>query len=215
MPPTPENVLGVLSLVFWALIRRRVKYLALVMRADNHGEGGILALLALVRRAATSQAAAPCARDARLFGAALLYGDGIITPAISVLAPSRAWRSHAAFEPYVVPITVRRSSSCCSSMQKRGTGRVGNLRARDGRVVLLPRRRSASRHIVAAPGRARRAQPDYASRSSRETACVGFFVLGVVVLVHHRRRSALRRHGPLRPPPDPPRLVPSSCRRCS
>ena len=86
--PTPENVLGVLSLIFWALtIIVTIKYLVFIMRADNRGEGGILALMALVGKGRP--------KDGRshwflvlmgLFGAALLYGDGIITPAISVLS---------------------------------------------------------------------------------------------------------------------------------
>src|SRR5262249_44443468 len=87
--PTPAHVLGVLSLILWSLVAVvSVKYLAFIMRADNHGEGGIFALLALV-----PEAASPEGRRLRLgvtllalVGAALLYGDGIITPAISVLS---------------------------------------------------------------------------------------------------------------------------------
>jgi K+ transporter len=86
--PTPPNILGVLSLIVWSLILViSIKYLVFVMRADNDGEGGILALTALIR---------PAQGDARgrrrllvmlgLFGAALFYGDGMITPAISVLS---------------------------------------------------------------------------------------------------------------------------------
>src|SRR5215470_12707573 len=86
--PIPENVLGVLSLVFWALILVvTVKYLLFVLRADNKGEGGILALAALVQGKETTtkygRLAVPLLLG--LFGAGLLYGDGIITPAISVL----------------------------------------------------------------------------------------------------------------------------------
>ena len=81
-------MLGVLSLVFWSLILVvSVKYLVFVLRADNRGEGGILALMAL--RRAPSAAQAPAPRSSLLlglFGAALLYGDGMITPAISVLS---------------------------------------------------------------------------------------------------------------------------------
>ena len=83
---SPEAVLGIVSLIFWSLIIVvSFKYAVLIMRADNHGEGGILALLALVspRRAKRNDGA----RRGRigLIGAALLYGDGVITPAISVL----------------------------------------------------------------------------------------------------------------------------------
>src|ERR1051325_4698020 len=84
LAPTPQTVLGVLSMIVWSLVLIvSVKYIGLVMRADNRGEGGILALLALLPR------------DRRvlvmfaLFGAALLYGDGVITPAISVRSEER------------------------------------------------------------------------------------------------------------------------------
>ena len=110
MPPTPANVLGVLSLIFWALIIViSIKYLAFVMRADNRGEGGILALIALV----TPRQRARAARRRRLlvlvglFGAALLYGDGMITPAISVLSAVEGLEMVTpVFEPYVIPITI-------------------------------------------------------------------------------------------------------------
>ena len=87
--PTPANIIGVLSLIVWSLIIIvSIKYIVFIMRADNRGEGGILALLALLlqqkRRADdTSRRLALVALG--LFGAALLYGDGVITPAISVL----------------------------------------------------------------------------------------------------------------------------------
>ena len=81
-----ENVLGILSLVFWSLnFVVTFKYLSVVMRADNRGEGGILALLALVRPAGDPDRRYRALIAVGLFGAALLYGDGIITPAISVL----------------------------------------------------------------------------------------------------------------------------------
>src|SRR5688572_28424092 len=85
VPPTPENVLGVLSLVFWSLTMVIVvKYLTFIMKADNEGAGGILALLALVPSKA-ERAGAGVLLMLALFGTALLYGDGVITPAISVL----------------------------------------------------------------------------------------------------------------------------------
>ena len=82
-----EHVLGVLSLVFWALtLTVTVKYLTFVLRADNHGEGGVLALMALVQRNFQSPAFGRVAFLVALAGTALLYGDGMITPAISVLS---------------------------------------------------------------------------------------------------------------------------------
>jgi KUP system potassium uptake protein len=127
--PTPENVLGVLSLVVWALLLVvSVKYLAFMMRADNQGEGGILALLALATggRAAGESPRAPLALLASLgiFGAALLYGDGVITPAISVLSAMEGLEvATTAFEPLVVPLTVV-VLAALFLVQKRGTGRV-------------------------------------------------------------------------------------------
>src|SRR5262249_45700389 len=85
---SPEAVLGVVSLIFWSLIVViSIKYAVLIMRADNHGEGGILALLALIspRRAKHSRRRAVMV-VVGLVGATLLYGDGTITPAISVLS---------------------------------------------------------------------------------------------------------------------------------
>ena len=85
---TPDNILGVLSLIVWSLILIiSIKYLVFVMRADNGGEGGILALIALVsRQADASRRSRAALIGVGLFGAALLYGDGMITPAISVLS---------------------------------------------------------------------------------------------------------------------------------
>ena len=86
--PTPGNVLGVLSLIFWALIVViSIKYLVFVLRADNRGEGGILALMSLVRpRSEGIRGVRWLLVGIGIFGAALLYGDAIITPAISVLS---------------------------------------------------------------------------------------------------------------------------------
>ncbi|MBC8647133.1 MAG: KUP/HAK/KT family potassium transporter, partial [Thermoanaerobaculia bacterium] len=87
LPVTAANVMGVLSLIFWSLIIViSVKYLVFVLRADNRGEGGILALMALVRPAQGRSRGGRWVLVAMgLFGAALLYGDGMITPAITVL----------------------------------------------------------------------------------------------------------------------------------
>src|SRR5688572_11256266 len=127
--PTRENVLGVLSLIFWSLtLIISIKYLIFVMRADNDGEGGILALLALVSRQPSHQRRGRATLIALgLFGAALLYGDGMITPAISVLGAVEGLTvaTHV-FEPYVVPITVT-ILVALFLIQSRGTGTVGAL----------------------------------------------------------------------------------------
>ena len=122
------NVLGVLSLIVWSLtLVVTVKYLVFVMRADNHGEGGILALLALVPETLRGARPGRSAAIALLViaGAALLYGDGMITPAISVLSARRGPRARrrTALKPYVVPDHVRDPRSASSSIQSRGTER--------------------------------------------------------------------------------------------
>jgi KUP system potassium uptake protein len=108
--PTPDNVLGVLSLIFWSLIIVvSVKYLIFVMRADNRGEGGILALMALAMQRPRGQVhkSRPVLVTLGIFGAALLYGDGVITPAITVLSAVEGLNvATPVFEPYVIPITL-------------------------------------------------------------------------------------------------------------
>jgi KUP system potassium uptake protein len=128
VPPTHENVLGVLSLIIYSLlVVISIKYIAIVMRADNHGEGGILALTALVpprpERAGRAQALVLMG----IFGAALLYGDGMITPAITVLGAVEGLKiATPLFESYVVPITVGILIGVFA-IQRHGTHRVGRL----------------------------------------------------------------------------------------
>jgi KUP system potassium uptake protein len=127
VPASHDNVLGALSLVFWSLILVvSVKYLLFIMRADNKGEGGIMALMALAQRSARDL---PRMRLAiavlGIFGAALFYGDGVITPAISVLSAVEGLKVAAPhLEHYVVPITVGVILALCW-VQKRGTARIG------------------------------------------------------------------------------------------
>ena len=95
IPLTPDNILGGVSAIFWALmIVVSLKYVILIIRADNQGEGGIMALLALASAAVRDR---PKWRATLLllgvFGAALFYGDAVLTPAISVLRRSKGWRS--------------------------------------------------------------------------------------------------------------------------
>lgn len=129
VPVTQENVLGVLSLILWSLILLvSVKYLAVVMRADNNGEGGILALLSLaVPRATVRTKTLASLSVLGLFGACLLYGDGMLTPAISVLSAVEGLNvaTHV-FQPYVIPITVAILFGLFS-FQHHGTGGVGRI----------------------------------------------------------------------------------------
>jgi KUP system potassium uptake protein len=127
-----EDLFGILSLMFWSLIMVvTVKYLTFVMRADNHGEGGIFALLALVpeRFRATAVHGGRVTGMALLavIGAALLYGDGLITPAISVLSAVEGLEiASARLSPIVVPLTCA-ILIVLFSIQRRGTGHVGKL----------------------------------------------------------------------------------------
>jgi KUP system potassium uptake protein len=124
---TTTNALGVASIAFWALVVIiSVKYLALVMRADNRGEGGILALTALVmpkdRRRSTGGLVL-----LGVFGTALLYGDGLITPAISVLSAVEGFEvASSAFEDWVLPLACV-ILVALFAVQQRGTGTVGKV----------------------------------------------------------------------------------------
>ena len=123
---TQPNVLGILSLIFWSLnFVVTFKYLTIVMRADNRGEGGILALLALVRPRGTPRGLGRVLVAAGLFGAALLYGDGIITPAISVLSAVEGLSiATPALQHLVVPIAFVIILGLFF-FQRRGTAGVG------------------------------------------------------------------------------------------
>ena len=107
--PTPENVLGMLSLVLWSLlIVVTVKYVLVVMRADNGGEGGVLALMALTLRTVDGTGWGRTAIIALgIAGAALFYGDGMLTPAISVLSAVEGLEiATPLFKPDIVPLTL-------------------------------------------------------------------------------------------------------------
>ena len=129
--PTLPNVLGVLSLITWALILVVcVKYLTLVMRADNEGEGGLLALLALVAKPGSHREPSRLRAGlvlAALFGASLLYGEGMITPAISVLGAIEGLRvATPVFEHWVVPITLA-ILIVLFMIQRRGTAGIAAI----------------------------------------------------------------------------------------
>ncbi len=126
---TPESVLGIVSLIFWSLIIViSFKYAILIMRADNHGEGGILALLALVSpRRAKHNARRAALLIVGLIGATLLYGDGTITPAISVLSAIEGLKLYAPqMEHFVVPLTVVILAGLFV-IQRNGTSWIGGL----------------------------------------------------------------------------------------
>jgi len=125
--PTPDNILGVLSLMFWLLAMIvSLKYLVFIMRADNKGEGGIMALMALAQRCARGSARISMVIVILgLLGASLFYGDGVITPAISVLSAVEGLKVLTpALEHWVVPITIV-ILLVLFVMQRHGTSRVG------------------------------------------------------------------------------------------
>ncbi|PKO80492.1 MAG: potassium transporter Kup [Betaproteobacteria bacterium HGW-Betaproteobacteria-13] len=128
VPVTPENVYGILSLVFWALMLVvSAKYVLFIMRADNDGEGGIMALTSLALRAVKPGRKAWWLSVLGVFGAALFYGDGMITPAISVLSAVEGLEiATPAFRPFVLPIALVLLIGLFM-MQRRGTGSVGAI----------------------------------------------------------------------------------------
>jgi KUP system potassium uptake protein len=123
---TPQAVLGVVSLILWALIIVvTLKYVVVLLRADNHGEGGTLALMALAQRAVSNRAGAIVLLG--IVSGALFYGDAVITPALSVLSAIEGIKLVTeAFEPYVVPLTVL-ILFVLFTVQSRGTARVASF----------------------------------------------------------------------------------------
>lgn len=129
VPVAPENVLGVLSLIFWTLlVVVTLKYHVYVLRLDNRGEGGILALMGLIRPARRKRASARWTLvTLGVFGAALLYGDGMITPAISVLSAVEGLEVDSrVLEPFVVPLTIA-ILVALFLFQRRGTSGIGSV----------------------------------------------------------------------------------------
>src|ERR1700754_1464419 len=119
----PQSVLGVLSLILWALIVVvTLKYVLILLRADNHGEGGTLALMALAQRAVSNAGGVIVLLG--IVSGALFYGDAVITPALSVLSAIEGIKLvTSAFDPYVVPLTVL-ILLVLFAAQSRGTARV-------------------------------------------------------------------------------------------
>lgn len=181
--PTAANVLGVLSLIFWALILViSVKYLAVVLQANNRGDGGIIALVALLNPR-PGKVSRHFLVGLGLFGAALLYGDGLITPAISVLSAIEGLdRANSQLRPYVVPIACL-ILLLLFSFQRRGSGTVG---ATFGPFMLLWFASIAILGIAAIVHRPvvfTAVNPLHAIRFLHANEAGGFRVLGSVFLV--------------------------------
>lgn len=183
--PTPENVWGALSLIFWSLIIIvSLKYVSLLMKADNQGEGGIMALLALApekQRQVVAGRVGPISLMV-IAGAALLFGDGVITPAISVLSAVEGLKSvNAEFQSYVVPITVAILVGLFL-IQKRGTGVLGNLFGPVMAVWFATIAILGFRSIIEHPAVLWALLPHHAINFLLENGWKGFVLLGSVVL---------------------------------
>ena len=180
--PTPENVYGVLSLILWAFILVvSVKYIVFVLRADNRGEGGILAMLALLLRQSDLKWRGALI-GLGLFGAALLYGDGIITPAISVLSAVEGIAvGSEALEPLVVPITLVILVGLFLA-QRIGTSAVGKIFGPVTFLWFATIGVLGVREILHAPEILFAVHPGYAARFLVTHGTAGFLLLGAVVL---------------------------------
>ena len=180
------NVLGILSLIFWSLMMVvTVKYLTFIMRADNEGEGGILALLALVPESLRPSRSTRLGWISALviFGAALLYGDGVITPAISVLSALEGLEvATAALKPAVLPLTCG-ILVLLFAIQKRGTAGIGRI---FGPVMIAwfsVLGGLGIYHLLQNPTVLHALNPIHGVRFFGEHGWHGFAILGSVVLV--------------------------------
>ena len=179
----PVAVMGIVSLIVWALIIIvAFKYVVLVLRADNEGEGGILALLSLVSPTRLSGGRIPLLMFLGMLGAALLYGDGVITPAISVLSAMEGLKiATPGLEHWIVPLTCA-ILVCLFVIQSRGTGKIGQF---FGPVMILwfvGIGILGLYGIAQAPGILWAVDPRYAGRFLAEAPLVSFAVFGSVFL---------------------------------
>jgi KUP system potassium uptake protein len=178
--PDPETALGLLSLLVWTLIIVTcVKYVAFVMRVDNDGEGGILALMSLL---GVKQAKRPAIVAIGLFGAALIYGDGAITPAISVLSALEGLELVApSITAYVLPIAVL-VLLALFAIQPLGTARIGKLFGPVMTLWFVVIALLGLHGIIHHPGVLAGLDPRYAVRALAHGGAGGFMLLGGVFL---------------------------------
>ncbi len=184
VPLTPANIYGVLSLVFWTMtVIVSLKYVVLILRADNNGEGGLIAMLALASQAVKDR---PALRSRLLlvgiFGTAIFFGDGVITPAISVLSAVEGLEVAApGLHRYVVPVTLL-VLTALFMVQRHGTASVGRF---FGPVTVLWFAVLAVMgivHIAANPEVLRALSPHYALAFMFAQPHIAFVALGSVVL---------------------------------
>ena len=184
LAPDESNVLGVLSLVFWSLILVvTVKYVLIIMRADNRGEGGILALMAVVQR--SLPIAAPLAYAVGIlgiFGTALFFGDGVLTPAISVLSAVEGLGVVAPqLQRFVVPATLV-VLLLLFSLQRHGVARVGRLFGPVTVLWFLAIGAVGAAQLIAHPNVLRALSPTWGISFFIRHGVAGWLALGAVVL---------------------------------
>jgi len=184
VPFTPDNVYGILSIFFWTLTTIvSIKYVSLVLRADNNGEGGLVAMLAL---ASSSVRDKPRLRSVLLvvgiFGTCLFYGDGVITPAISVLSAVEGLEVVSpAFVKFVIPLTLV-ILFCLFAVQKRGTGGIGKFFGPITLVWFAAISVLGVYHIASQPAILWAISPHYAVQFIVNEPGITFIILGAVVL---------------------------------
>ena len=176
-------VYGALSLIFWALvIIVTIKYVAFIMRADNNGEGGVLALAALAHRAPVNRAAKTAIGIAALLGLALFYGDGMLTPAISVLSAMEGLNAGTGtFSPWIVPLTLIILVGLFF-VQSRGTEKIGRVFGPVMFLWFIVIALLGAAAIVHAPKILWAADPRYGLELFVDEPWTAFVALGSVVL---------------------------------
>ncbi len=177
------EILGILSMIFWSLIVIvTLKYVFLVMRADNKGEGGILALMALAQRASTDGRGRAVLATIGIIGAGLFFGDGIITPAVSVLSAVEGLEvTTPELQPYVVPIACAVIVGLFA-VQYRGTGRVGQVFGPVMAVWFTVIGIMGARQVVAQPHVLSALLPQHMALFCMHHGWLAFVALGSVVL---------------------------------
>ena len=184
VPFTQANIYGILSILFWTLtVIVSLKYVVLVLRADNHGEGGLVAMLALASQSVKDK---PRLRSALLaagiFGTSLFYGDGVITPAISVLSAVEGLEVVSPhFKSYVLPLTLL-VLFCLFAVQKRGTSGIGRFFGPVTLVWMLTIALLGVAQIVHHPEILWALSPHYALSFMWQQPGTSFIILGAVVL---------------------------------
>ncbi|WP_147653620.1 potassium transporter Kup [Vulcaniibacterium gelatinicum] len=179
-----DTVLGILSLVFWALMLVvTLKYVTIIMRADNEGEGGIMALMALAERTfAKGSRSAYLVGIVGIFGASLFFGDGVITPAISVLSAVEGLEVVAPeLHDWIVPVTVAVLAALFMT-QRYGTAKVGKVFGPVTSLWFLSLAALGVLNILHEPEVLEAVNPWWAVRFFAEHSWHGIFILGAVVL---------------------------------